>query len=99
MEPLERLANVLPFADYIPSDHYAMEMARSQELFTKVSQLPSLKARKDFIDVIALFEGAMGLSHRTLSMLVFGWVLRSLRSRWNKVFSRTKQVFDRARNR
>jgi hypothetical protein len=57
---LERLANILPFSDYVPSDHYPMEIARTQEMFGEISQLSCLKARSDFMDLKALFESAMG---------------------------------------
>jgi hypothetical protein len=69
---LERLANLLPFSDYVPYDHYPMDISRSQEMFDEISQLPTLRARSDFIDVKALFQSSMGLSYRTFSQLVFG---------------------------
>jgi hypothetical protein len=40
---LERLASILPFSDYIARDQYAFEIARSQEMFDNISQLPSIK--------------------------------------------------------
>ncbi|HZR66865.1 MAG TPA: hypothetical protein VFA85_17120, partial [Terriglobales bacterium] len=69
---LERLANLLPFSDYVPHDHYAFEIARSQKMFEQVSQFPALKSRSDFLDVLALFNQAMGISHSRFTELVFG---------------------------
>src|SRR5580704_2469042 len=39
---LERLANVLPFSDYMPHDQYPAEIARAQKMFDIASQEPDL---------------------------------------------------------
>jgi hypothetical protein len=41
-ETLERLANLLPFSDYISRDHYSMEIGRSYGMFDEISQAPIL---------------------------------------------------------
>jgi hypothetical protein len=69
---VEKLANVLPFSDYVSHDHYAIEIARSQKMFDDISQLPSLKIRSDFVDVQSLFSSSIGVSHSRFSQLVFG---------------------------
>jgi hypothetical protein len=49
--PLERLANLFPFSDYISTDGYATEIARGQKMFELASQLASLPKRNDFVDI------------------------------------------------
>ena len=75
---LERLANLLPFSDYISRDHYSMEIGRSYCMFDEISQAPALASRSDFLDVRGLFQGVLGLSHLTFSELVFGCATKFL---------------------
>lgn len=75
---LALLARLLPFSDYISSDHYAMDIGRSQQLFGKIANSSSMRARSDFIDIVSLFEHSVGLSYETVSMLVFGCMAKFL---------------------
>lgn len=78
---LERLANVLPFSDYMPHDQYPAEIARAQKMFDIASQEPSLRSRSDFLDLKTEFENAMGASYITFSQLVFGCATKFLNVR------------------
>ena len=75
---LERLANLFPFADYISTDGYATEIARGQKMFEIASQLPSLRARKDFVDIGRRFEELFGLPYATFCQLIFGCATKFL---------------------
>jgi hypothetical protein len=75
---LSRLALLIPFSDYISSDHYAMEIARSQQLFGRIPDTSSMRARRDFIDIASLFEHTVGLSYETFTMLIFGCMAKFL---------------------
>ena len=69
---LERLTNLLPFADYISHDNYTMEIARTQIILNDVLKLPSLTARADYIDLQSLFHGHLSLDPMTFCELIFG---------------------------
>jgi hypothetical protein len=75
---LERMANILPFADYISHDHYPMEVGRTQFIFDEIAKLPSLVARTDFIDLPALFQEHFEFDQGTFCELVFGCASRFL---------------------
>jgi hypothetical protein len=68
---LKRMANLLPFADYISHDEYAMEIGRSQTMFNSILDTPALTARSDFLDIRTLFQDSMGLDQETFCGLVF----------------------------
>jgi hypothetical protein len=75
---LERIANLLPFADYISQDHYPLEIGRTQIIFDEIVKLPSLCARTDFIDIGSLFHDRLGLDHKTFCELIFGCAAKFL---------------------
>jgi hypothetical protein len=75
---LERLANLFPFSDYISNDGYATEIARGQKMFELASQLPSLRARNDFVDISRRFEELFGLPYLTFCELIFGCATKFL---------------------
>jgi hypothetical protein len=69
---LKRLANLLPFVDYISHEQYSMEIGRTQIIFDNIVGSPALAARTDFLDIRALFQDRMGLDHETFCELIFG---------------------------
>lgn len=69
---VHKIANLLPFTDYVAQDNYAMDIARTQMMFDDISRLPSIKKRNDFIDLQDLFQDKMGVSCATFCELVFG---------------------------
>ena len=78
---LERLANVLPFSDYIPHDQYPIEIARAERMFEIAGQVDALRRRSDFVDLKPEFENKMGFSNLTFSQLVFGCAAKFLNVR------------------
>lgn len=77
---IEKLANLLPFADYISHDHYPMEIARTLMMIEEISQLASLRARQGYIELQAVFKGLVGIPHRTLCELVFACCTRFMQA-------------------
>ncbi len=75
---LKRMASLLPFTDYISHDHYPMEIGRTQIIFEEIAGAPTLTARKDFIDIRALFQERLGLDHKTFCELIFGCATKFL---------------------
>lgn len=69
---LKRMANLLPFADYISHDEYVIEIGRSQTMFGSILDTPALTARSDFLDIRALFQDRIGLDQETFCGLIFG---------------------------
>ncbi|HWY69888.1 MAG TPA: hypothetical protein VNX88_14550 [Terriglobales bacterium] len=78
---LEKLANTLPFSDYVPHDQYPMEIARARKMFEMAASEQSLRSRSDFVPVNAEFEKAMGNSYTAFSELVFGCATKFLNVR------------------
>ena len=76
---LKRMANILPFSDYVSHDHYPMEVGRTQLIFNEVTSLPSVVARTDFIDLSALFQEHFELDQKTFCELVFGCTSKFLK--------------------
>lgn len=72
---LRRLANILPFWDYVSADQYSIEIARSRKMFVESTRLSS---RGNYMDLALKFETAMGISHSTFSQLVFGCATKFL---------------------
>ena len=75
---LRKIANLLPFSDYVPTDHYPMEIARTKLILEEILTLPEIKEGKDFVDISKLFEEKFGLSPQVFCELVFGCATRSL---------------------
>lgn len=69
---LERLTNLLPFADYVSHGNYPMEIGRTKLIFDEVSKLQPLAARADFIDLLASFQNHLGLDASIFCELCFG---------------------------
>jgi hypothetical protein len=77
---LQKLANILPFADYISADHYPMEIARTVMILEDILQSPALKAESNYIDLAALFENHFGFSAKTFCHMVFGCATLSIQA-------------------
>jgi hypothetical protein len=75
---LEKLANILPFTDYMPQDQYPIEIARAERMFEIAEEHLTLRERSDFVDLKAEFESKLGISHLTFSQLVFGCATKFL---------------------
>lgn len=69
---VEKLANLLPFSDYMPMDHYPKELARTELILQSVLPLPSLKKRTNYIDLSKLFEDRFGFSAQSFCQMIFG---------------------------
>jgi hypothetical protein len=75
---LRKIASLLPFSDYVPFDHYPMEIARSKIMIEEIPDLPEIKNSSDFIDIRGLFQEHFGFSHQIFCELIFGCATRSL---------------------
>jgi len=75
---LQKLANLLPFSDYVAHDHYPFDIARTLVVFDEVSQLQALRQRADFMDLSSLFQQYLGLSHTIFCAMIFGAATRFL---------------------
>jgi hypothetical protein len=95
-DTLKRLANLLPFADYIGHDQYSMDIGRTLIMFDEISCLPVLKARTDFIDIKGIFEHYMGLSIRTFCELIFGCATKFLSVNLDQIRASTEALFLRS---
>jgi len=60
-DTLAKLANTLPFMDYISKDHYPMEIARTQIMFQESAHAKKLKSRGDYLDIENLFMETIGI--------------------------------------
>jgi hypothetical protein len=65
-----RLANLLPFSDYMPMDHYPKEIARTETILTDILPLPSLRKRPNYADLPKLFQDEFGFSAQTFCQLI-----------------------------
>lgn len=77
-DTLRRMANLLPFTDYISHDHYPMEIGRTQIIFDEIAHDPALTGRSDFIDIQSVFQERLGLDHATFCELVFACATKFL---------------------
>ena len=75
---VRRLASLLPFSDYMPMDHYPMEIARTEMILGDILQQASLRERTDYLDLPKLFEDHFGFSAKTFCQLIFGCATKSL---------------------
>jgi hypothetical protein len=73
---VKRLASLLPFSDYMPMDHYPMEIARTEMILGDI--LPSLKERSDYLDLSRLFEDHFSFAAGTFCQLIFACASKSL---------------------
>jgi hypothetical protein len=72
------LASLLPFSDYMPMDHYPMEIARTEMVLGDIVQSTDMKQRADYLDLAKLFEEHFGFSATTFCQLVFACASKSL---------------------
>ncbi len=71
---IDKAANLLPFANYIPRNSYPMDLARNLLIMEEVA--PRLADRRDYIDLAALFRTATGLTPRDFCQLAFASSIR-----------------------
>jgi hypothetical protein len=84
---LEKLANILPFSDYMPLDQYTVDIARAQAMFEIATREPALKQRSDFVDLASEFYAAFNMSHITFSEMAFGCSSKFLKLSLNDLAS------------
>jgi len=77
---LRRLANLLPFSDYVPMDHYPKEMARTEMILRDILPLPSVRKKANYVDLAMLFEDHFGFSAQTFCQMIFGCSTKSLQA-------------------
>jgi hypothetical protein len=75
-----KLANLLPFSDYMPMDHYPKELARTELILQNVLPLPSLKKRTKYVDLSKLFEDRFGFPAQSFCQMIFGCATKSLQT-------------------
>jgi hypothetical protein len=76
---LERIVSLMPFSNYVPHDHYAFDMARTQMIFDEILHDPVLQARPDFLNLGAMFEEKMGIPYVTFCEMIFGCATKYMR--------------------
>lgn len=70
-DKLKKAANLLPFSDYISTDHCAIEIGRSGIMFDEIAVTQKIKQRKDFLDLGGLFQRSFDISHTEFAQMVF----------------------------
>ena len=81
------LASLLPFSDYMPMDHYPMEIARTEMILGDILQSAPVKGRADYLDLPKIFEDHFGFSAKTFCQLIFGCATKSLQVTQEKLIS------------
>jgi len=84
---LEKLANLLPFTDYIPHDEYINDIARSLLMFEEVAVAPAVKEAAEYMDLPELFLEHLGIGLREFCELVFAAATRYLVPKTNELLS------------
>jgi hypothetical protein len=90
---IKKIANILPFADYISHDQYPYEIGRTLIMFTGVAQEAALQKRTDFLDICSLFETNVGLPVEIFCQLVFGCATKFLNVDLKQLESSTETLF------
>lgn len=75
---LHKLANILPFSDYVSLDHYPMEIGRTEMIVEDILQIPQIRQRPDFLDVAKLFLDHFNIPPTTFCQMVFGCATKFL---------------------
>jgi hypothetical protein len=71
---IDKAANLLPFANYVPRNSYPTDLARSLLIMEDVA--PLLADRTDYIDLAELFRTATGLTPREFCQFAFASSIR-----------------------
>jgi hypothetical protein len=92
-DTLMKLANVFPFVDYVSSDQYPYDIARTQMMFEDICHISDLAQRADYLDLSQLFANAHGMSINECSDLVYGLFTKVHSVNWQQFESSPDCLF------